>query len=205
MTLLLDLVARQPIINAASKGPIVNLVGWIAMVTMILAVGTVLVSKWVIVRKLGWNDLLISLAMVFSIAQTIATSEQVSAGLGRHLKAVSASDYVKFQKAGYAASILYLLALACAKVSTIALLFALTRLENHRIPIQAVGLAVILWAVGAIIATAFQCDLPHAWAYETGKCFDQVCRFPGLSLQPIIPTDNFLYSWRSGTPLAPSI
>ena len=175
MAVLLDLVARQPVIDSASKGPVVNLVGWIAMVTMILAVGTVLVSKWVIVRKLGWNDLLISLAMLFSIGQTIATSMQVNYGLGRHLTAVSASEYIKFQKAGYAANLLYIVALATAKISTIALLFALTRLDNHRKPIQAVGLVVIIWALGAFLASAFQCNLPNAWAYETGKCFDQVC------------------------------
>jgi ABC-type glycerol-3-phosphate transport system permease component len=59
-----DLVARVPLISSTSRGPIVNLVGWITMVTMILAVSTVLVSKMIVLRKLGWTDLIIALAMV---------------------------------------------------------------------------------------------------------------------------------------------
>jgi hypothetical protein len=120
--------------------------------------------------------------MLFSIGQTVATSNQVAAGLGRHLVAVSAADYIKFQKAGYAANLLYIAALACAKVSTLALLLALTPLAGHRKPILAVGSFVVIWAVGALTASAFQCNLPHVWAYETGKCFDQVSNSLDLSL-----------------------
>lgn len=112
--------------------------------------------------------------MLFSIGQTVATSDQVAAGLGKNLAAVSAADYIKFQKAGYAASLLYVASLACAKVSTLTLLLALTPLSGHRKPIIAVGGLVVLWGLAALISTAFQCNLPHAWAYQTGKCFNQV-------------------------------
>jgi hypothetical protein len=174
MATMLEVMARSPVISPNSKGPIVNLVGWISMVTMCLSVITVLISKYIMLRKLTWNDLLLTLAMLFSIGQTVATSDQVAAGLGRHLASLSATDYVKFQKAGYAASILYIAALACAKVSTLILLLGLTRLTGHRRPILAVAGFVVVWAVCAIIASAFQCNLPHIWAYETGKCFNQV-------------------------------
>jgi len=127
------------------------------------------------------RSLLLTLAMLFSIGQTVATSEQVAAGLGRHLATVSAADYVKFQKTGYAANLFYIAALACAKVSTLALLLALTPLAGHRTPIIAVGGFVGIWAVAALIASAFQCNLPEAWAYETGKCFDQVSDSPHLN------------------------
>jgi hypothetical protein len=49
-------VARTPVITSTSKGPIVNLVAWIAMVTMCLAVFTVLMSKYIMLRKLSWNE-----------------------------------------------------------------------------------------------------------------------------------------------------
>lgn len=50
------LARRTPDISVSSKGPIVNLVGWIAMVTMCLSVFTVLISKYLVLRKLVWND-----------------------------------------------------------------------------------------------------------------------------------------------------
>jgi hypothetical protein len=177
MGTMFEVVARSPVISSNSKGPIVNLVGWIAMVIMCLSVITVLISKYIMLRKLAWNDLLLTLATLFSIGQTVATSDQVAAGLGRHLASLSAVDYVKFQKAGYAASVLYVAALACAKVSTLVLLLGLTRLVGHRRPILAVMGFVVVWAVCAIIASAFQCNLPHIWAYETGKCFNQVGQY----------------------------
>jgi hypothetical protein len=177
MATMLEVMARSPVVSSSSKGPIVNLVGWIAMVTMCLSVITVLISKYIMLRKLTWNDLFLALAMLFSIGQTVATSDQVAAGLGRHLTSLSAADYVVFQKAGYAASILYVAALACAKVSALLLLIGLTRLTSHRRPILAVAWFVVIWAVSAIIASTFQCNLPHAWAYETGKCFNQVSQY----------------------------
>jgi hypothetical protein len=182
MAAMLGLMARTPDISSNSKGPIVNLVAWIAMVTMCLSVITVLISKYIMLRKLSWNDLLLTSAMLFSIGQTVATSDQVAAGLGRHLAAISAADYVRFQKAGYAASLLYIASLACAKVSTLTLLLNLTPLAGHRLPILAVGGFVGIWASSALISSAFQCSLPDAWAYETGKCFNQVSgRFPSPS------------------------
>jgi hypothetical protein len=135
----------------------------------------------------GVFSLLLTFAMLFSIGQTIATSDQVAAGLGKHLAAISAADYVKFQKTGYAASLLYIAALACAKVSTLVLLLALTPLAGHRKPILAVGGFVAVWAFCALVASAFQCNLPHAWAYETGKCFNQVS---GCSISSWRPSCN---------------
>jgi hypothetical protein len=114
--------------------------------------------------------------MLFSVGQTVATSEQVAAGLGNHLATVSAADYVKFQKAGYASSLLYIAALACAKVSALVLLFTLTPLASHRRPIIAVAGMVVAWGICALMAATFQCSLPQVWAYETGSCFNQVSR-----------------------------
>ena len=58
------LLARVPIISETHKGPVVNLVSWIAMTTLCLAVITVLISKLVVVRRLTMNDSIISAAMV---------------------------------------------------------------------------------------------------------------------------------------------
>lgn len=64
MAIAKQLVERVPVISATSKGPVVNLVAWITMTTMCLAVCTVLLSKLVVVRKLRWNDMLLVAAMV---------------------------------------------------------------------------------------------------------------------------------------------
>ena len=55
-------MARTAVITSDSRGPIVNIIGWIAMVITCLSVITVLVSKYIILRKLSWNDLLLTFA-----------------------------------------------------------------------------------------------------------------------------------------------
>ena len=54
----------RPLISPTHKGPIVNLVGWVVLVTSALAVLTVLVSKLLVVRKLGLIDAILTCALV---------------------------------------------------------------------------------------------------------------------------------------------
>ena len=163
------------------------------MTTMCLAVVTVLISKMVVLRRLTWNDSIISAAMVSdsasrtirpsltficaqvsSIAFTIAVNQQVSGGLGSELSTLSDSQYDKFQKAGYVWNILYIIALLFAKASTLSLLLALSPNKSYRRPMLVVGAVIAAWAVATIIASAFQCSLPHPYLITTNKCFSQV-------------------------------
>jgi hypothetical protein len=59
-----QLMARVPIISAAQKGPVVNLISWIAMTTACLAVVTVFISKRFVIRRLSLTDLIICGAVV---------------------------------------------------------------------------------------------------------------------------------------------
>lgn len=74
----------------------------------------------------------------------------------------------------YASTILYLLTLSLAKVST---LITIARLTGHKISLAKVrftGAVVLLWSVASIFAVAFQCGLPRPWNYLGGRCFDPV-------------------------------
>lgn len=64
MGLLHTLVTRVPLIAPDKKGPVVNLVSWVTLTIMCLAVITVLVSKLMVLRRLTWNDCIIITAMV---------------------------------------------------------------------------------------------------------------------------------------------
>ncbi|KIW24311.1 uncharacterized protein PV07_10038 [Cladophialophora immunda] len=167
------LLARVPLISATHRGPVVNLVAWITVTTMCLAVITVLISKLVVLRRLAWNDSILIAAMVFSIGFTIAINQQVSGGLGSEISTLTADQYEKFQKAGYAWNILYITSLSFGKVSTLSLLLALSPNKSYRIPMLATGGLTAVWAIASIIASAFQCSLPHPYLITTSKCFSQ--------------------------------
>lgn len=66
MAVMAHLEARVPLISANSKGPVVNLVAWITTVISCLAVLTVLFSRVIVLRKLGWGDSVVLSALVRS-------------------------------------------------------------------------------------------------------------------------------------------
>ena len=55
---------RQVIVTPDNRGPQINVVAWTAMVVMILAVGTRLAIKYNAFRSFGWDDGLVTVAMV---------------------------------------------------------------------------------------------------------------------------------------------
>ena len=59
-----QLFSRAPLIDPTHKGPIVNLVGWVTLVVICLAIITVLCSKYYVLRKLKWSDTILTLAVV---------------------------------------------------------------------------------------------------------------------------------------------
>jgi hypothetical protein len=126
------------------------------------------------------------MCQLFSVGFTIAISSQVSHGLGSPLQSITQSDYITFQKAGYASQILYLGVLAAAKLSTLALFAILTPLKSHRIPIFIAGGIVAAWSVSSILGSAFQCSLPNPYLYTSGKCFNQNAFWYGVGAVNIL-------------------
>ena len=101
-------------------------------------------------------------------------NDQVRHGLGSQLSQVSGPDYESFQKAGYVWNILYVVSLLFGKAATLSLLLILSPNKAYRVPMLAVGCITALWAVCAVIASGFQCSLPHPYLITTNTCFNQV-------------------------------
>lgn len=71
----IPLSSRQIIISSDNEGPLVNLVSWIGLSTMILSVGARIGSKYLVVRRWSIDDSLIIVAMV-SIIYPVAAWKQ---------------------------------------------------------------------------------------------------------------------------------
>lgn len=69
---------------------------------------------------------------------------------------------------------LYIPAVCCAKLSSLAFYVYLTPDKKHLRATRAVQALAIVWTTTAVLATAFQCHLPRPWAITSGHCFDQV-------------------------------
>ncbi|KUJ20587.1 uncharacterized protein LY89DRAFT_579345 [Mollisia scopiformis] len=141
---------------------------------MILCVGARLFSKYNVIRRITLDDVLIGVTMVFAIAHTYALSMMVVNGLGRPQESLNDDMIEDFEQYGYVSQLLYIPALCLAKLSTLVYLRALSPDTPYVYSNIAVEIFVVLWAISAELAIAFQCSLPTAWAIITTKCFNVV-------------------------------
>lgn len=72
----------------------------------------------------------------------------------------------------YASQLLYIPTLCLAKLSTLIYLRALSPDTPYAHLNLAIEIFIVLWAIGAEFAIAFQCSLPTTWAILSSKCFD---------------------------------
>lgn len=159
-------------LTADNHGPTVVVVSYILLITSVIVVITRLVTRLKVTRKLAIDDYMIVAASAFCTAETIALTFAVNKGLGRHIDALSTSEFEGFSKAIYATRVLALPTLALAKTSTSLLI---TGIRPPR-PIQIAGYIILgitnIWALGATLALIFQCSLPDVWAYKS-QCINQ--------------------------------
>lgn len=157
--------------NSDSQDPGVNVTAWLFMVIMIFSVTTRLGTKFHLFRRLMLDDFVIFASLVFGIAQVIAISLAVSAGYGNHYTSVSSASLDRVMKSLYAGSLLYILSLACSKLSLALFIHNLTPIAKDRWLASAVEVVVGVWAVVTLFGTAFQCSVPRTWDIWNGKCF----------------------------------
>ncbi len=81
-------------------------------------------------------------------------------------------------KAQYAATFLFIASVCFAKLSLVSFLRNLTPLPLDRKWGLIIGSLVVLWAITAALAFAFQCHLPQPWDYVNQACFNRVSDLP---------------------------
>lgn len=128
--------------------------------------------------------------------QSIAVAKQVQAGLGRHISTLTVSQIEDYQKVGfsvqtyeqkefsqltyyveqtgYAAQLLYILALCLPKFAVLHFLSTIAITKTCRITRKGIVSANLLWTFVAIIIIASQCPSSRPWAILSDQCSDQV-------------------------------
>lgn len=154
----------SPLVTPDHQGPRVDIAVWVCLVTSGLAVTAKVLTKLgrsqrhIRFANLELDDFVLVTAYVFAIGQSIAVSRQVSAGLGDHINTLSSEQIRAYEKvtahqtsdfkityqmqAGFSSQILYILALACAKIA--ACLFALHLQPHSRSKVVVQGLMGII-------------------------------------------------------------
>lgn len=82
----------------------------------------------------------------------------------------------------YAADVLFIGSLFCAKIATAMMTMSISQ-RSHKRVIQCVELFVLLWAGTGILVVFFQCQMPTPWYYIQTKCIHRVCAHSVCSQQ----------------------
>ncbi|KAF1935602.1 hypothetical protein EJ02DRAFT_516335 [Clathrospora elynae] len=168
-----------PLITPDHQGPRVNIAVWVCFVISGLAVTAKVLTKLgrsqrhIRLANLELDDFVLLTSFIFATGQSIAVSQQVSAGLGDHVATFSSKQLQSYEKAGFSSQILYVCTLAAAKIA--ACLFALHLQPHSRSKLVVNGLLCIigLWTLVSILGLAFQCKIPYTWTITSSQCFNQ--------------------------------
>ncbi|KPI39142.1 uncharacterized protein AB675_4537 [Cyphellophora attinorum] len=120
----------------------------------------------------GIDDILAVLAMFMAIGSTITISLAVNDGLGQKDIVRDLSKTGQMQKNVFASSLLYILTLLFAKLSTVVLAARLCAQRSHRVVIYGVLGFSIAWGLAAVFADAFRCPLSETYDLYGPACAD---------------------------------
>jgi hypothetical protein len=80
----------------------------------------------------------------------------------------------RHSQANYAAQILYVLTLACAKLSVTQIIEAIQSQRKVLLATRAVAAVIALWTITSVFGLAFQCHLPGPWLIKANRCVSLV-------------------------------
>ncbi|GFF34733.1 hypothetical protein IFM61606_04725 [Aspergillus udagawae] len=167
-----------------SEAPAVIVLTLFLMVTSVLGSLARLGTKWWKFGSLFLDDYYILLALLMSIAQSVAVSMAVKNGYGGHLTTLSNSNVDSIMKSQYVATFFYILAIAFSQLAFLCFVQHLTPTSRSRVVFLALQIIIALWAISAVFASAFQCH-PHQWDYLHGSCYDREAYFIYLGVSNI--------------------
>ena len=120
------------------------------------------------------------------IGFSIALIEAVDDGLGKMEKLLDPTHIANVVKAQYAADILYIAALALAKVSILLLLYRLSVARMHKKVAMTTVAVTGVWALAGIITIAAECGSHLPWTSQPPQCIDIRSFWIGFAVPDIL-------------------
>ncbi|RAO66905.1 uncharacterized protein BHQ10_002917 [Talaromyces amestolkiae] len=161
-------------ITATNKSPLILIVTWLLLVLAAFAYimrSIVKISRQAM--SFGVDDYLLTGALVFCAAQSLATILRAADGFGKPFDTLSAEKVNKITEAAMAANVLYVVSLALSKLSLLRLLVKISPNLRHHQVMNGISLFVILFTFISIFVVSFSCSVPKTWDYASGRCINR--------------------------------
>ncbi|KAL8399772.1 hypothetical protein RB594_000255 [Gaeumannomyces avenae] len=131
----------------------------VATVLSTLAILFRLYTRLVIVKNVGWDDVLLGIYMIFGVAQSILVFELTKHGWGMHITKMKLMTVMEFRHVFYYASGVYVVATTIIKLS---LLFQYLRIPNlgklyYRLLVATIVI-ISAWGIGFSVMIWYPCS-----------------------------------------------
>ncbi|KAL3440649.1 hypothetical protein BJX65DRAFT_300330 [Aspergillus insuetus] len=134
-------------------------------------------TKARIIRNLWWDDFCIIVAWIFVVVTQTLILYGFNYGIGVHIWDLTVPTFNMWQKVVLAAAIIYIPALAFAKLAIIMLYYRLlSPLQPYRRLLWFIAILIISYTTALMLALIFACHpIERAWnaAITTGSCIDR--------------------------------
>ncbi|KAI5461013.1 hypothetical protein BGZ63DRAFT_455119 [Mariannaea sp. PMI_226] len=150
---------------------------WIvSILSLIYTVLVVTARAYIKYKMFGFDDILIALALVFHLAQSIALFVGLDSGLGKFNSITPMEQLATSSKSTLAAVILGLLALSLAKCSLLGLILRIIGSRSGKIRPFCIGLMILsgAWGIGSCVVLLVKCRADTTLSLDNlKKCPDQ--------------------------------
>ncbi|CAD6446340.1 b4094d49-54ac-4d65-89ed-9308b73e4ff9 [Sclerotinia trifoliorum] len=157
-------------LTADNRGPGLNVGMWIILIPTVMMVAAKMYTKWYSMKKISPDDILISIALLTAIAQSVAVTEEVRFGLGRRAGTLSDVDMNKFLVAQYISNIFYVISIYTSKISTAYFFVSFCRSDAAKRVVSCFIWLMAIWTLTSVVSLLAQCHLPRPW-----NSFDETC------------------------------
>ncbi|KAH8691523.1 hypothetical protein BGW36DRAFT_388475 [Talaromyces proteolyticus] len=161
-------------ITATNKSPLILIVTWLLLVLAAFAYiirSIVKISRQAM--RFGIDDYLLTGALCFCAAQSLATILRAADGFGKPFDTLSVEKVNKITEAAMAANVLYVVSLALSKLSLLLLLAKISPNKRHNQVMHGISLFVVLFTFISIFVVSFSCSVPKTWDYASGRCINR--------------------------------
>ncbi|KAH3919494.1 hypothetical protein HBH56_015070 [Parastagonospora nodorum] len=166
-------------INSDNRGPAIDIAVWICFILCALSIVAKVWTKLgrrgqkIHAGNLQLDDYLLVLSLLSLGAYSVTVSQQVKAGLGKHLDSLSDRDVARYEKIEYASYFLYVATIFLANATGVVFGLMLEPALKLLRVLQGLMAWNSLWYLASTLATAFQCGTPAPWRSVRGQCFDR--------------------------------
>ncbi|ORY01976.1 hypothetical protein BCR34DRAFT_618181 [Clohesyomyces aquaticus] len=184
---LLNRASEGIIVTESNKNPVIRVITWLLLAFTTLMVCFRLLTKLLLTaRKYGVEEVLIMIAYVFALCQSITWTLPQSDALGQTSDNLSDKQLQDANKILYTGTLLYLMALTFAKLSICAGFHVLSPDAKHRRLTFSVGGAIAVWSITCTVAYAFRCGTRYTWTEHDKTCVNDLALMQFISITNIL-------------------